>query len=285
MRKSINQFCFPADMPLVDCLRLAASAGFAGFEPNVVETTDAASLKGKDAAFAEAFTLETTPQQAAELAARVRTLGLQIPSIATGLHWRYPLTDPDEARRERGVAVAEHMLRLAKAVGARTILVVPGLVTPEVSYRTAYARAVEALRFLGGVAARQGVAIGVENVWNKFLLSPLEMRRFLEEVGSPAVRAYFDAGNVLAFGYPEHWVEVLGDVLEAVHVKDFRTGVGNIHGFVPLLTGDLNWPVLMSALRRAGYDGYITVEVPASRLAPELGVRGASDAMDAILAM
>lgn len=284
MKLGVNQWCFPEGYALDHCMRLAAASGFHGFEPNVGESeAPERGGVGRDGQLPARLSIASTEADAAALRRHAETLGLELPSLSTALHWTYPLTATDERVRERGIAIVERMLVLAKAAGAGAVLVVPGLVTAEVSYRAAYERALEALRHLAGLAERLGVTIGVENVWNKFLLSPLEMRRFLEEVGSARVGAYLDAGNVLAFGYPEHWIEVLGDLICRVHVKDFRLDVGNIHGFVPLGHGDVAWGRVGQALRRVGYEGYLTVELPPRPFRPDDGVREAAVTLKAIV--
>ncbi|MGE5623578.1 MAG: sugar phosphate isomerase/epimerase family protein [Methanocella sp.] len=272
MRLGVNQWCFPEEYDLERCLRLASGCGFAGFEANVGEPEEPGRL-----------TTETSEAEAASLRRRAGELGLTLHSLSTALHWTYPLTAADERVRERGVAIVERMLALAKAAGAGTVLVVPGLVTEEVSYQAAYGRALEALRHLARKAELAGVTIGVENVWNRFLLSPLEMRRFIAEVGSERVKAYLDVGNVLAFGYPEQWIEVLGELICQVHVKDFRLDVGNIHGFAPLGHGDVPWGRVREALGRVGYDGFLTVELPPRRFRPDAGVREAAETLKAIV--
>ena len=129
------------------------------------------------------------------------------------------------------------------------------------------------------------MAIGVENVWNKFLLSPIEMTGFLDACGSPWIRAYFDAGNVLQFGYPEQWIEILGKRIVRVHVKDFKRAVGNINGFTDLLAGDVDWPAVVRALRGVGYDSFVTAEMGAYRHYGDQIVYNTSAALDRILKM
>ncbi|MCS7066570.1 MAG: sugar phosphate isomerase/epimerase, partial [Fimbriimonadales bacterium] len=153
------------------------------------------------------------------------------------------------------------------------------VVTPDVPYDVAYARAQDALKRLAPEAEQRRVYIAVENVWNRFLLSPLEMARFIDEIGSEWVSVYFDAGNVLAFGYPQHWIRILGKRIKRVHVKDFRTDIGNIQGFCNPLQGDLPWMEVRAALESVGYEGYITAEVSGYRAFPELGLRHIADAL------
>lgn len=251
MKFAVNLSLFPAKTPFDDRLRLAAEAGCDGVEINI-EGEGEPGLGASD-------------KELAEIKSRADELGLEIPSIHCGLHWKYTLTDPDPAVRQKGIEVLSRSLEIGAALGARVLLVVPGLVNQDISYDDAYQRALEGVRTLAEKAAAEGVAIGVENVWNKFLLSPLEMRRFIEEAESEWVGAYFDVGNILAYGYPHHWIKVLGEQIKAVHVKDYRLDVPGFGGFVYLGQGDVPWRLVQGALAEIGYDGYITAELPPYR--------------------
>lgn len=284
MRKGVNQWCFPAGWTVERMLTEAANAGFDGVELNVSEpASDNASAFVQSLGLKDApgLTTASTTADARAIAARAKELGLTIHSLSTALHWQYPLTDP--VHGAKGREIVRRMLELAEAAGAGAILVVPGLVTEAVSYDAAYDRAAEALTQLAEAAQAHSVIIGVENVWNKFLLSPLEFCRFLDDVGSDWVKAYFDCGNVLVNGFPDQWIRILGSRLARVHVKDFRQSVGNIHGFVPLLQGDVHWPAVRQALRDVNYTGFVSVEVPPPAHFPEAALRQAAQALDLIL--
>ncbi|MDN5276055.1 MAG: L-ribulose-5-phosphate 3-epimerase [Clostridiales bacterium] len=125
----------------------------------------------------------------------------------------------------------------------------------------AYERALEAFMQLKEEAEATKVSICLENVWNKFLLSPLEMRDFIDKINSPYVGVYLDVGNVIYTGYPEHWIRILGKRIKKVHFKDFRRKVGTLEGFVDLLAGDVNFPEVMQAFKEVGYDDYVTAEM------------------------
>jgi hexulose-6-phosphate isomerase len=288
--KGINQWCFPGHLSVEECIDLAKEAGFAALELNVSEPPSAKGTEGtiieslglSDAA---GLTTETSTAEAQEIAQTARQAGLQLPSLSTGLHWQYPLTSPDPATRDKGIAIVVKMLELAAAVGADTVLVVPGVVDGRTSYRQAWDRSIAVLRDLAGEAAKQRVHIGVENVWNKFLLSPLELVRFVDEINSEWVGAYFDVGNVLISGYPDQWILELGERIRKIHVKDFRTDIGNIQGFVPLLQGNVPWKRTVQALRKIGYDGPLTAEVSPYPGSPSQLVFDTSRALDIILAM
>ena len=149
-----------------------------------------------------------------------------------------------------------------------------------VRYDFAYERAAEGLHRVSSYAEEASVCICVENIWSDFLLSPLEMRSLIDSVASPMVKCYFDAGNVNPFGIPEHWIEILGDRIARIHIKDYKKGVLSLDGFVNLGEGDLDFSLIASALKRIGYDGWITAEVNADPFLPEHAVATASKVMD-----
>jgi hexulose-6-phosphate isomerase len=167
-------------------------------------------------------------------------------------------------------------------LGCDAILAVAGVVNEEVSYETAYTRAVSAFKTLAPYAESKKIYVGVENVWSKFLLSPLEMAAFINEINSDYIKVYFDAGNVLVSGYPQHWINVLGGDIIRVHIKDFDTDIGNIQGFKPLLQGNMPWKKVMDALKQAGYNGYLTAEIEPYKTNPEQLAADTYDAMNYI---
>jgi len=283
VKKGINRWCLPPSMAAEAVFALASRAGFEGVELNL-EEVEAGREEPRPEAMAR-IGLDASDASIIELRRQAEAVGLELPSLSSGLFWRYSPTSDDPLVRDKALAIGERALRVATLLGANTILVVPGVVTADVSYRDAYDRARGFLRELAPSAERAGVSIGVENVWNKFLLSPLEFARFVDEVGSPAVGAYLDLGNVLIFGFPHHWVEILGPRIRKVHVKDFRTDVGNRFGFAHLLHGDLDWPRAIAALRAVGYDDYVTTELSVSKHLVEKTVADTASSLEMILRM
>jgi hexulose-6-phosphate isomerase len=276
MKKGISIWAFPSGLDVVSCIRMAKETGFDGIELALNES----GQLGLDSSEDELRGY----RQAADLA------GIEITSLATGLYWKYSLTASDETIREKAKGVVRKQLDAASILGVDAILVVPGTVGADfvsgsevIPYDIAYDRSLSALRELAPHAALRKVRIGVENVWNKFLLSPLEMRGFIDSIDSPWAGAYFDVGNVLSTGYPEQWIAILGKRICRVHVKDFRKSVGTLDGFVDLLSGDVDFPEVMKALEKIGYDGWMTAEVFPYGRNPEMTAWQASKAMDAIL--
>ena len=186
------------------------------------------------------------------------------------------LTSNDPKARQRGEELIGKMLEAATALGVNAVLVIPGRVTEQVPYDVAYDRALEGIMGLVAAAEKFKVTIALEDVWNRMLLSPLEFRGFIDEVGSDYVGAYFDVGNIVIYGYPEQWIDILGKRIKKVHFKDFKR-----HGYEwkQLMEGDVNWKLVMDALKRAGYDDYVITEVEGD----EAAFRKTSELIDKIL--
>ena len=189
--------------------------------------------------------------------------GLVIHGVSGSRHWKDTLSSPDAAVVERGLAAIRKEFEDVKAYGGTTVLVVPAVVTPAVSYRHAWTRSQAAIKTLIPDAERHGVKIAIEEVWNKFLLSPVEFARYVDEFRSPWVGAYFDVGNVVEFGYPQEWVRELGKRILKIHVKEYKKE--KRFGYA-LGEGEIDWPAVTRALREVGYEGWITAEVPYGKL-------------------
>ena len=191
--------------------------------------------------------------------------GLVIPSVCGRDHWKKPLSDPDPKVREEGLESFKQALRDAKRYGASSVLLVPAVVNKDVSYSDAYTRSQAEIRKAIPLAEELGVRIACENVWNQFLLSPMEAARYVDEFNSPAVGWHFDVGNILNYGWPEQWIRILGRRVEKLHIKEFsrkkRDNEGLWKGFdVKLLEGDNDWPAVMKAVDDIGYHGWAITE-------------------------
>ena len=235
--------------------------------------------------------MQSTEKEIAEVRKIAEGLGLSLYSLSCGLCWDYRLSDDDVAMRQKAKDMIRKQLETAKFLGADTILVVPGVVNAEfsfpekrVAYDKAYERSLKALNELKKDAEALGVSIGLENVWNKFLLSPMEMRDFIDKIDSPYVGSYLDIGNTLYISYPEDWIRILGKRIKKVHFKDYRIQAGGLHGFVDLLAGDVNYPEVIKALSEVGYDGWVSAEmIPNYKYYTETIIYNTSNAMDRIL--
>jgi L-ribulose-5-phosphate 3-epimerase len=233
--------------------------------------------------------LTATEQDCARVLQAARSADMVLTGLASGLGWQYPLTADDEEVRRKGSGAIRRSLELAAWLGVDALLVVPGMLAPlggtekgHVPYDVVVERMREGLAALVPVAEELGVTMAVENVWNRVLLSPLEMRDFIDSFGSPQVGSYLDVGNMILFGYAEDWIRILGGRIARVHFKDFKRDVGTLAGFCDLLDGDVDYPAVMQALREVGYDGACVAELFGL---DEEGLQKLSAAMDSILAM
>jgi hexulose-6-phosphate isomerase len=214
------------------------------------------------------LTHNTTQAQCEDIIADAKKIGIEISSVASGESWGCSPTANDPDVRKKIIDFTGKALQVTEWLGTDAYLFVPGAVDvfflPDaevIPYDVCYERAKEAVGQLAPVAEKTGVAIGIENVWNKFLLSPLEMRDFIDSFGSDMVGAYFDVGNVLLTGFPDQWIKILGKRIKRVHIKDFKLSVGTVDGFVDLLEGDVDFEAVKKALVEVGYDSYVTSEM------------------------
>src|SRR5688572_19479540 len=157
----------------------------------------------------------------------------------------------------------ETSLRNAKLWGADTVLLVPAVVDPKTGYSDAYTRSQKVIRErVLPLAKELKIIIGIEEVWNKFLLSPMEFARYVDEFDSPWVRAYFDIGNVVLYGYPQDWIRTLGKRIVKIHLKDFAMDRSNGRFYWKNPgEGDVEWPEVRKAISEIGFDGFITTEI------------------------
>jgi hexulose-6-phosphate isomerase len=228
--------------------------------PNTLPVLDRFQL-ARDCGFEE-IECPTTPEpdKVEEMLAASRKCGLRIHSVMNSEHWRSPLSSADPAVVEKSLEGMRTSLRNAKVWGADSVLLVPAVVNPETGYAQAWERSQRQIRKLIPLAQESRVVIGIENVWNKFLLSPLEMARYVDEFQSPWIRAYFDVGNVAISGYPHDWIRTLGKRIVKVHIKDFAFRK-RVAEFSALLEGEIDFKAVHAALADIGYQGTATVEL------------------------
>ena len=201
------------------------------------------------------------------LEARDKT-GLEIPGTVNSVHWKSPLSDPDPKVRKTCIKSMKTALKDTREYGGSTVLLVPAVVNEKVSYDEAYQRSQEEIKKLLPLAEKTGVKIAIENVWNNFLISPMEAARYIDEFDSDMIGWYFDVGNVVRYGWPEHWIKILDHRVMKLDIKEYsrkkQQEEGIWKGFdVKLTEGDCNWPVVMDALEAINYrGGWGSAEVP-----------------------
>lgn len=268
MKKGISIWSF-AEESLEKCFALAKDAGFEGVEL-ALDRTGLVSL-------------ESTKEDLEKVKDMAKAAGIELYSVVSLLYWEKNYVDNDASARREAIEITKKHLEVASILGCESILVVPGAVSADISYADAYDRCFEALKELAPVAEEYKVELCIENVWNKFLLSPLEMRDLIDKIGSKYVGAYFDVGNILLTGFPDQWIKILGNRIKKVHFKDYKTGVGSLDGFVDILGGDVDYIAVMKAFAEVGYDGWATAEMlPPYKLFPETILYNTSNAMDKI---
>ncbi len=256
MKKGCCLGMLPKELELEARLALAKRVGFEGVEPG---------------------TLRRKAEVRALRRAAANT-GMAVVDIMNSDHWGFPLSSPKKSVVAKSIKGMMTSLHNARDLGTDCVLLVPAVVNDEATYEQAWKRSVAAIRKMLPTARRLGVVIAVENVWNRFLLSPLEFKAYVDAFKSPFVKAYFDVGNILMYGIPQQWIRTLGRRVVRIHVKDFDL---KTRQFVPLRQGSVNWPAVREALADIKYDGWLTAEVAGG---DEAVMRGISEAMDRIIA-
>ena len=276
MKKGISTWSLP-DRSADASFSLAKECGFDGVEVGI---SDKGLLR-----------LDSSEKELYDFKKKADEYAMPLYSLVYDFCWHNSLTASDPEVRKKGEQTVIRELEIASFLGCDTLLVLPGMVknpgepnSEIVPYDVAYNRALEAMCRLSEYGEKYGVILAVENVANKLLLSPLEMRDFIDKVNSPKVKAYFDVGNVMRFGYAEHWIDILGDRIAKVHFKDSRMEAKGAMSATDLLEGETNYPAVMDALRRAGYNDWVTAEIfpQAGRDHKEFLIKN-SKAMDKII--
>ena len=267
MKIGINQFCFPSGTEVEEALGRAKKMGYDTFEVCLTAgnritgfssgVTDALDISGYYNPFCNT---ESTEQDFMILKKKAQDTGIRIGSGGGIVSFSiYPLSAVEEKTAVKSMDAVKKMVDAARIVGADTVLVIPGMLTEDMEYRETYERVQQRVAALAEYAG--DINIAIENVWNNFLYSPLELCRFVDEIGRNNVGVYFDIANARRFGYPEQWIRTLSFRIKGIHVKDYRVAVDNIHGFTNILDGDVNYRKVMEALGMIGYDGQFTVEL------------------------
>jgi len=242
MKKGVNVWIYPPEFTVDEMLKASSEIGYDGAELNLDEKT-----------------LGNTKKERKTIAERAASLGLELPSLCSGLFWKFNLASSDENVRKKGIDILKKGCEFAADIGASVFLVVPAVAVPEISYQKMWELSKKSILEAAPTAENYGVLLGIENVWNRFLYSPLEFRSFIEDINHPNVKVYFDIGNIHFLGFPQQWIKWLSDLIVCVHVKDFQRSTLK---FKPLLQRDIPWSEVMKALRDISYEGFLNVEVP-----------------------
>ncbi len=245
-----------------------------------IDFAKAQNLDGVELTVGDALKIDITEEECRKIAAYAAEKGIGLRTLASGFFWGCSLSADDEAERAQALEFGKKYIQIANWIGAETILVIPGATRvawepdrPVVSYKNAWANAAKSIRELLVTAEKLNVNIALENVWNRFLLSPMEWKFFLDQFDSKKIGIYFDVANCCIYGRPQDYVEILGDYVKAVHIKNFTETdcAGGLHGFGDdILNGEVDFPALFAALKAINYTGALTAEmIPFCRL-PDL---------------
>lgn len=259
--------------------------GFAGEKSpfEFIEWANAAGLDGVELTVGDAILSDSSEGDCRRIADYARQQSIGLRTLATGFYWGASLGSADEGERRRAMEFTVKYLQIAKWIGAETVLVVPGASRvawdpsrPVTSYATVWNQSVNALLELEPLAQKFGINIGLENVWSRFLFSPMEWRFYLDQFKSGRIGMYFDVGNCCLYVRPQDYVQTLGTRIKAVHIKNWRgdsLAGGNLHGFgEDILDGEVDFPAVFKALGEVNYSGPLTAEmIPFSRL-PDLAI-------------
>lgn len=236
LKKGVLISMLPKQMSYADRFKLAVDTGFEGIEAQTI----------------------TNPKEADEIKEASMKAKIPIHSVMNSAHWQYPLSSPNPDDVKKSVEGMETSLRNAKLWGADNVLLVPAVVRPDTTIPQAWQRSQPVVKKLIPLAKELGVRIGIEPVWNKFLLTPYDTAKYIDEFKSPWITAYFDVGNVVMYGYPQEWIRALGKRITRFHLKDFKT---ETRQFVNLREGSIDWKEVRKAIGEINYSGWLTVEL------------------------
>ena len=244
IKKSLKFGMIKEDLSILDKFKLVKSLGFDGVEMDSPNDLDRQ-----------------------EIIDAMEESGIEIPGVVNSVHWKAPLSDPDPAIRKKCLESVKVAIDDCKAFGGTTVLLVPAVVKAEVAYEDAYKRSQEEIRKILPYAKEAGINIAIENVWNNFLLSPVEAARYIDQFDSPVIGWYFDVGNIVRYGWPEHWIKTLGKRIMKIDIKEYSRKIQSDEGVwkgfkVEIGEGDCNWAAVNKALKEVGYQGWGSAEVP-----------------------
>lgn len=296
MKKGIHYWALPTEMTLSEKFAFARNCGFDGVELAIL----------KEGEFSECL----SNSELRNIRNMADAEGIALPSLTNTLSWTCSFSSERKEIRDRAELVLRREIEIAGEMGIAAVLALPGFVSmgfnvnelhpatdtsditsyhpslEVIRYDRAYERGVEAFRRIADYAKSSGVTVCIENIWSNFLLSPLEMCRFIDDIGSGYVRAYLDVGNVRPFGIPAHWIEILGERIDRIHLKDYVDGEKvSLDRFTDLFEGDIDFRSVANAISYIGFDGWMTAELNVDTSDQERVARKASTDMDAILEM
>lgn len=263
-KKSLKFGMIKEDLSILDKFKLVKSLGFDGVEMDSPNDLDDKEI----------------------IAARDEA-GIIIPGVVNSVHWKKPLSHSNPAVREECTNSMIDAFHKCKLYGGTTVLLVPAIVNDEIRYDEAWERSTAEIKKMLPVANETGIKIAIENVWNNFLISPMEAARYIDQFNSDMIGWYMDIGNIVRYGWPHHWIQILGKRIIKVDIKDYsrkkQSEEGIWEGFkVKLGDGDSDWVKVNQALQEVGYNGWGSAEVSGG---DRDRLKEISDRMDKLYAM
>ncbi|MCM8786398.1 MAG: sugar phosphate isomerase/epimerase [Candidatus Omnitrophica bacterium] len=279
MIKAISLRCFSDSLSWQQCIKKAKYYNYQGIEIN---------FDGDKNLF-----INCEFKILKEIKRTIDKNNIKVASVYSREQWITPISSKDKEKRKKGKEVLKRLIEIAEFLEAKTVLTIPGVVDNSylsseveiIPYNEVYERAQEIISELAILAEKKGIILAIENVPNKFLLSPLEMKNFIEEIGSKSVGFHFDVANCLYNqGIPEQWIRILNDKIKVIHLKDFKKNIGNLNGFVNIFEGDINWYEFCKALAEIEYNGPLISEVlPPFKFYSEVLIESVSKAIDFLI--
>lgn len=255
-------FSLPQIQPSKKRIRKALKFGMIGAGETILEKFELAQACDFDGIEMDA----PGGWDADEVKVAIKATGVVVPGVVLSSHWSKPFNHPDKTVRNEAKSALETALHNCKDLGGTSVLVVPAVVNADMPYEEAYQRSQQEIRELVPLAQELEIDILFENVWNNFLLSPIEAGRYVDEFQSNRVGWHFDVGNIVNYGYPNQWIETLGDRIKKLDVKDFSRQMRNDEGLwkgfsVKIGDGDAQWDRVCKALNKIGFSGWASAEV------------------------
>ena len=277
MKKSINAWSFPNDWDFEKVFSFAKELGFECIELNL------------DNEGAHSFTFDSDEKTFAHVRELIKKYGIEVQSVSTGKYWSSGAFGSDDVnKKNEAIKVMRKQIECARGIGADTILVVT-CIDNQTGYKKSFENTINTFRELEDEIKAMGINIGLENVWNRFFMSPFDVKYVLDAIDNPLVGLYLDIGNMLAFSLPEYWIEVAGKYIKKVHIKDFKKhDTFNMGGvFCDLLEGDLDCEKVIPMLKAAGYDGPLSAELfnENDAISPETFITTIYNAIEKIVKM
>ena len=255
----------PKDVKLTGHIFKTLKIGMVGAKGTLTEKFQAA----KEAGFA-GIEMNAPGMNVEETKKAIASASFPVDGTVCSSHWQIRHTSPKTEEREKALQTLIQAIRDTRAVGGHTVLLVVGH-GKDGEEAEIWKRAQENIGKAVPVAAKEGVAIAIENVWNHFLYDHSgdanqtadKFVKFVDELNSPWVGMQFDIGNHWKYGSMGDWIRALGKRVIKLDLKGFSRAKNN---FTKIGEGDLDWKDVRLALKEINYTGWAAAEVGGGNL-------------------